>query len=158
MSFYKPNYSIIRMLQDKLITGTGSFRDNPIYAKYRGFPVGPRELILQARQEPLITGNEFSLAHMFIGVPADEEYLQQVRKDHNLSDNYGIVFMPKFRLKDVDVSEIEGILESSSDDGYRIIGLLPHPNLKAQSIGRGYLLHEEGIVYVSIDKDAGKSK
>lgn len=138
------------MLQDKLIEGTGSPSPK---ALSRGFPVGPRAYLMRVRQEPCITGNEFQTAYEFIGVPVEERILKKIRNSHNLSDNYGAIYFPKFILIGIDRAS-KGIVREKSE-AYILRGIVPDRGLRQEMIMRGHLLENEGIIYGSPEDFVG---
>jgi len=138
------------MLQDKLIEGTGS--PSP-YALFKGMPVGPRAYSMRVRQEPCITGKEFQVAYEFIGVPIESSLLQEIRSSHNLSNNYGAIYFPRFRLIWADKTS-KGIV---GEDGYAYIlrGISPKECLRQEMEMRGHILKNEGIIYCSPEDFTG---
>ena len=132
------------MLQDKLIEGTGS--SSPM-ALFKGFPVGARAYSMRVRQEPCITGKEFQVAYEFIGIPIEDGLLEEIRNSHNLSNNYGAIYFPKFRLIWAD-RKSEGIV---GEEGYAYIlrGISPEEGLRQEMEMRGHILGNEGIIYCS---------
>ncbi len=138
------------MLQDKLIEGTGSSSPR---ALFKGFPVGARAYATRVRQEPCVTGNEFQTAYEFIGIPVEDNLLEEIRNSHNLSSNYGAIYFPKFRLIEVDRAS-RGIVREESE-AYILKGILPEGRLRWEMTMRGHLLENEGIIYCSSEDFIG---
>lgn len=130
------------MLQDKLVEGTGSLSPGSLF---KGFRVGPRFYSIKVRQGPCITGKEFQTAYEFIGIPVEENLTKEIIKDFNLSNNYGVIYFPKFRLGE---KSSKAIIKEDAES-YIIKGILPDKKLKWEMILREHLLEDEGILYCS---------
>lgn len=143
-------------MQDKLITGTGS---SAVSATFRGIPIGPRVYKVLVRQtETIRAEDEFESVYAFVGPTVDEEGLKEIRAAHNLSDNYGVVLMPKHCLRGVDASS-KGIIGENKrgleGEAFVVVGLLPTESLRQESIGRGYLLKNEYEVFATPENFPG---
>ncbi len=136
------------MLQDLLIEGTSSPKGGlppeekiRVGAGARVYPVNVKQGHEDVPTKP---------AYRLIGRPVSSQVLDQIRTQHNLSENYGAIFIPMTLLQGVNMDSSKGIVGVERDH-YVVRGLLPSKELRCDSTLRGYLARDgtEEEVYAS---------
>lgn len=136
------------MLKDKFVEGTAisKLEGNLFYCE----PGQVGVYATKVRQTPKV--GELEEAYAFVGVPADEEYVKEVRGRMKVGKNWGVVIVPKNSLEGVDVQPTRGMVEER-DDGYAVIGILLANS--ARNNARVFISNEHEIVFASPENFPG---
>ncbi|MGK0208907.1 MAG: hypothetical protein ACI83O_000166 [Patescibacteria group bacterium] len=137
------------MLEDRAVEGTGS---SLLEANGKSRAYG-----LFVRQEPCVTGDEFSLAYAFVGDPMTEDYLEDMREKFELSENYSAVRVHGDICGGMGFGlsyDSKGIVDALGHD-YVIRGVIPSESLRIQMGMRNVLSGSEGIVFTDPDDFPG---